>query len=160
VPSGGRSGSNGFTRLWSIRLNNTKWKGFFTKVFVSLLQNLGEVVDRSAVGKSSLLRPLEEEEDSEEEEEEVSRSSTAASSSSSSKGMGGMFSVFRGLVGNKALSKVRQLLVDIYCKQCCGSGMFIPDPFSVPDPNFFHPVSASKNLSTLTHKIVSKLSEI
>jgi hypothetical protein len=37
---------------------------------VFLLQNLGEVVDRSAVGKSSLLRPLEEEEDSEEEEEE------------------------------------------------------------------------------------------
>jgi hypothetical protein len=38
---------------------------------VFLLQNLGEVVDRSAVGKSSLLRPLEEEEDSEEEEEEA-----------------------------------------------------------------------------------------
>jgi len=56
------------------------------------------------VGKSSLLRPLEEEEDTEEEEEEevVSR----AASSSTSK-MGGMFSVFRGLVGNKALTKVR-----------------------------------------------------
>jgi hypothetical protein len=40
-------------------------------VFLFLLQNLGEVVDRSAVGKSSLLRPLEEEEDSEEEEEEA-----------------------------------------------------------------------------------------
>jgi hypothetical protein len=81
------------------------------KVFLFLLQNLGEVVDRSAVGKSSLLRPLEEEEDSEEEEEEeVSRASTATTSS---KGMGGMFSVFRGLVGNKALSKVRQLPVDI-----------------------------------------------
>ncbi len=47
----------------------------------------------------------------------------------------------------------------------CGSGMFIPDP------NFFHPGSrtqgqkdsgsgsASKNLSILTQKIVSKLSE-
>jgi hypothetical protein len=30
--------------------------------------------------------------------------------------------------------------------QCCGSGMFIPDP------NFFHPGSASKNLSILTPK--------
>jgi hypothetical protein len=40
-------------------------------LFVFLPQNLGEVVDRSAVGKSSLLRPLEEEEDSEEEEEEA-----------------------------------------------------------------------------------------
>ncbi len=30
----------------------------------------------------------------------------------------------------------------------------------VPDPNFFHPESASKNLSILTQKIVSKLSEI
>jgi hypothetical protein len=30
--------------------------------------------------------------------------------------------------------------------QCCGSGMFIPDP------NFFHPGSASKNLSILTQK--------
>jgi hypothetical protein len=41
-------------------------------------------------------------------------------------------------------------------KQCCGSGMFIPDPpgseFSIPDPNFFHPGSASKNLSILTPK--------
>jgi hypothetical protein len=26
--------------------------------------------------------------------------------------------------------------------QCCGSGMFIPDPnFSIPDPDFFHPGS-------------------
>ncbi len=54
------------------------------------------------------------------------------------------------------------------CMQCCGFGMFIPDP------NFFHPGyrvkkipdpesgSASKNWSTvfLTQKIVSKLSEI
>jgi hypothetical protein len=50
--------------------------------------------------------------------------------------------------------------------QCCGSGMFIPDP------NFFHhgsrvkklpdpgSASASKNLSILTQNIVSKLSEI
>jgi hypothetical protein len=30
--------------------------------------------------------------------------------------------------------------------QCCGSGMFIPDP------NFFHPGSESKNLSILTKK--------
>ncbi len=50
--------------------------------------------------------------------------------------------------------------------QCCGSGMFIPDPnfltprsriqiFSIPDPG-----SASKNWSNLTQKTVSKLSEI
>jgi hypothetical protein len=49
-------------------------------------------------------------------------------------------------------------------KQCCGSGMFIPDP------NFFHPgsrakkipgsASASKNYSILTQKILSKFSEI
>ncbi len=40
-------------------------------------------------------------------------------------------------------------------KQCCGSGMFIPDP------NFFHPSgSASKNLNILTQIIVSNLSEI
>ncbi len=32
--------------------------------------------------------------------------------------------------------------------------------FPIPDPNFFHPGSASKNLSILTQKIVSKLSEI
>jgi hypothetical protein len=46
------------------------------------------------------------------------------------------------------------------CLQCCGSGMFIPDP------NFFHPGSdpiqdpgsASKNLSILTKKMVSTLS--
>ncbi len=63
------------------------------------------------MGQSSLLRPLEEEEDSEEEEEEVVSRSSATTSS---KGMGGMFSVFRGLVGNKALSKVRQLPVYIY----------------------------------------------
>ncbi len=37
---------------------------------------------------------------------------------------------------------------------CCRSWMF------VPNPNFFHPGSASKNLSILTQKIVSKLSEI
>ncbi len=52
-------------------------------------------------------------------------------------------------------------------KQCCGSGMFIPDPGS----QFFHPGSqiqgqkdfgsASKNLSNLNLKqIVSKISEI
>ncbi len=46
--------------------------------------------------------------------------------------------------------------------QCCGSGIFIPDPIffhpgsrseffpsRIPDPNFFHPGSASKNLSIL-----------
>jgi hypothetical protein len=32
--------------------------------------------------------------------------------------------------------------------------------FLIPDPNFSHPGSASKNLSILTQKIVSKLSEI
>jgi hypothetical protein len=68
------------------------------------VQNLAEVVDRSAVGKSSLLRPLEEEEseeDDEEEEEAVTRTNTNTTSK-----IGGMFSVFRGLVGNKALTKV------------------------------------------------------
>ncbi len=60
--------------------------------------------------------------------------------------------------------------------QCCGSGMFVPDPnlfhpwsefipsririYSFPNPNFFHPGSASKNLSILTQNIVSNLSEI
>jgi hypothetical protein len=49
--------------------------------------------------------------------------------------------------------------------QCCGFGIFIPDP----DQNFFHPGfrakklldpgSVSKNLSILTQKIVSKLLE-
>jgi hypothetical protein len=46
-------------------------------------------------------------------------------------------------------------------QQCCGSGMFIPDPGSdffpsrIPDPNFSipDPGSASKNLSILTQKI-------
>jgi hypothetical protein len=39
-------------------------------------------------------------------------------------------------------------------RQCCGSGMFIPDP------NFFHPGSASKNLSILTQKSGFHLTEI
>ncbi len=42
--------------------------------------------------------------------------------------------------------------------------MFILDPnffpSQIPDPNFFHPGSASKNVSILTPKIFSKLSEI
>ncbi len=38
-----------------------------------------------------------------------------------------------------------------------GSEFFLSQ---IPDPNFFHPGSASKNLSILTQKIVSKLSEI
>ncbi len=52
-------------------------------------------------------------------------------------------------------------------EQCCGSRMFIPDPGSDffpsripdPDPNFSipDPGSASKNLSILTQKMVSKL---
>ncbi len=53
--------------------------------------------------------------------------------------------------------------------QCCGSGMFIPNPGSpIPDPTFFHPGSriwpvsvsdpgsASKNLSILTPKKTKK----
>jgi hypothetical protein len=32
--------------------------------------------------------------------------------------------------------------------------------FSIPDPNFLNPGSASKNLSILTYKLVSKLLEI
>ncbi len=74
-------------------------------------------------------------------------------------------------------------LCRINIKKCCGSGMFIADPGSdffpsrirlfpipdpgsdffpsrIPDPNFFHPGSASKNLSILTENPVSKLSEI
>ncbi len=46
-----------------------------------------------------------------------------------------------------------------YCLgQCCGSGMFIPDPTffhpgsQISDPNCLHPGSASKNLSILTQK--------
>jgi hypothetical protein len=58
-----------------------------------------------------------------------------------------------------------QYLWTIY-KQCCGSGMFIPDP------NFFYPGSelfpsrmpdsgsASKNIIILTQKNLSKLSEM
>jgi hypothetical protein len=44
---------------------------------------------------------------------------------------------------------------------CCGSGMFIPDPnvFHLGS-EFFHPGSASNNLSILTPKLVSKISEI
>ncbi len=55
-------------------------------------------------------------------------------------------------------------------QQCCGSGMFIPDPGSdffpsrIPDPNCLHPGSSSKNLSILTpkksKKMVSKLEKI
>ncbi len=56
--------------------------------------------------------------------------------------------------------------------QCCGSGMFIPDPnftsrIRIPDPRskrfrILDPgsESASKNLSFLTQKVVPKLSEI
>ncbi len=50
------------------------------------------------------------------------------------------------------------IIIKIYCHQCCGSGMFIPDSgsnffpsrirtVSIPDPG-----SASKNLSILTQK--------
>ncbi len=58
---------------------------------------------------------------------------------------------------------MKDVATDKICfKQCCGSGMFMPDP------NFFHPGSgvkeipgsASKNLSILSQKIVSKLSEL
>ncbi len=41
---------------------------------------------------------------------------------------------------------------------CCPFMIFAV--LRIPDPNFFHPGSASKNLSILTQKIVSKLSEI
>ena len=63
------------------------------------------------MGKSSLLRPLEEEEsdydeDDEEDESAVSSARSTTTTSSSSGKLGGMFSVFRGLVGNKALTKV------------------------------------------------------
>jgi hypothetical protein len=42
-------------------------------------------------------------------------------------------------------------LKKMICIQCCGSGMFIPDPI------FFHPGSKSKNLSILPKKMVSTL---
>jgi hypothetical protein len=54
--------------------------------------------------------------------------------------------------------------VNVGILQCCGSGMFIPDPnffpswvqiFSTPDPG-----SAAKNLSILSQIMVSKFSEI
>jgi hypothetical protein len=67
--------------------------------------------------------------------------------------------LFRGLT-----SRISKIILGVF--QCCGSGMFIQDP------NFFHPGSrvkriqdtgsgsASKKLSILNLKIVSKLSEI
>jgi hypothetical protein len=49
-------------------------------------------------------------------------------------------------------------------RQCCGPGMFIPDPSFFNSGSririFFHPGSATKSLSILTQKIVSKVSEI
>jgi hypothetical protein len=45
------------------------------------------------------------------------------------------------------------------CKQCCGSGSRIRI-FSIPDPNFFHPVSELKNSNILTQKMVSRLWDI
>ncbi len=40
---------------------------------------------------------------------------------------------------------LRQGKNSLHCSQCCGSGMFIPDPgsdfFSIPDPNCLHPGS-------------------
>jgi hypothetical protein len=44
------------------------------------------------------------------------------------------------------LSQIKYKLSATATKQCCGSGMFIPDP------NCLHPGSASKNLSILTIK--------
>jgi hypothetical protein len=41
-----------------------------------------------------------------------------------------------------------------------GSSLFTKTVLRIPDPTFFHPGSASKNLSILTQKIVFKLSEI
>jgi hypothetical protein len=44
---------------------------------------------------------------------------------------------------------------------CCGSGCLSRIRiFSIPNPSFIDPGSASKNLSILTQKMVSKLSEI
>jgi hypothetical protein len=50
-------------------------------------------------------------------------------------------------------------------RQCCGSGMFIPDPGSpsrILDPNFVHPGSRIrfKEFKFLTKKMVSKFLEI
>jgi hypothetical protein len=104
------------------------------------LQNLSDVVDRNAVGKSSLLRPLEEEDDDEDSEydeddadDDVIRSRTAANNSSSK--LGSMFSVFRGLVGNKALTKVRrnnQLIR--HGRQCVFVFCFLHSLYAEPDP--------------------------
>jgi hypothetical protein len=65
-------------------------------------------------------------------------------------------------IEKKAGSGFRTRTHNKYCencgndKQCCGFGMFIPDP------NFFHPASRIhiKELKYLTQKNVSKLSEI
>jgi hypothetical protein len=61
----------------------------------------------------------------------------------------------------KVVSGYKKSDNDFCGEQCCGSGMFIPDPtffhpgsdLSIPDPNFFpHPGSTSKNLNILTPK--------
>ncbi len=62
------------------------------------------------------------------------------------------------------IQRISEQLFATFFRQCCGSGVFIPDS------NFFHhwsrvkkisdPGSASNNLSILTPKNVSKLSEI
>ncbi len=57
--------------------------------------------------------------------------------------------------------RIQRILIT-YFLQCCGSGMFIPDPGSdffpsrIPDPNCLHPGSSSKNLSILTPKKAKK----
>ncbi len=56
------------------------------------------------------------------------------------------------LIGTRIKSDI--LYLHWIFNECFGLGMFIPDP------NFFHPGSALKNLSILAQKIVSKLSEI
>jgi hypothetical protein len=55
-------------------------------------------------------------------------------------------------------------MIDYFCKQCWGSGMLIRDvypgshirhfPPKIPDPNFFHPRSASKKLSILSRILI------
>jgi hypothetical protein len=58
------------------------------------------------------------------------------------------------------LSLHRKIKITQNGKNKCIRDVYLDPNFSIPDPNFFHPESATKNLSISTQKIVSKLSEI
>ncbi len=60
----------------------------------------------------------------------------------------------------KTIAQVIQVMAYYSCNVAdpgCLSRIFLS---RIPDPNFFHPGSAEKNLSIVTQKIVSELSEI